>query len=605
MYQPETAAYIQQVSSGYGIAHSLPQYTFEETPLGLSSGGGGSGSGGGAVGGGSYGASGHSHGLGGPGTAGAGGGAGAPGAGLAGALIYTTPIFSTTRGTVGPASGLGAGPFHFHQQAQHHHNGHNQNVNHNHIHAQNHNTIATHHQSVSPHSAVKMESNTDDLAAQEAAARDYQPQPEGPLVGPKTPSTAITEEYAKGDPIYVQKTMALPQTYSHYRPIRGDGSCGWRAIGFGYFETLINRGDKALILAEKARLESLNDYIEKVGGMVLFIFQDMADETFALLQKISETLDDRKQALADLMDAFNEPQISDSIVYHLRLLASAWLKGNREPYADFITSDRGIDGYCESNILANHREMDHISLNLLVDVLLKPTGFVLEVVYLDRSAGPQVNTYRFPEEARNQHPSALGPMIHLLFRPDHYDILYPVDMDLQVHRVASFSHNFQIAPDPVALQDYAAPDLQVLSVIPGYSAPPPGLAPLVDATTGSPLTSYTSSPGSPWMSSPFADPTHQQHQHQAPPAPIPISAPAVVPLQAHPLRFSEYCQLREYTDNDTWREPTFQTTTFKNSHFNVAHYNNPNFQPEEYKPGADEFENLSPRSGGGRKRGSV
>lgn len=74
---------------------------------------------------------------------------------------------------------------------------------------------------------------------------------QGPLVGEKTPSTAITDEYAKADPVYVQKTMvrskvthlswscvsicpiltrlqALPQTYSDYRPIQGDGNCGWR-----------------------------------------------------------------------------------------------------------------------------------------------------------------------------------------------------------------------------------------------------------------------------------------------------------------------------------------------------------------------------------------
>jgi hypothetical protein len=75
-----------------------------------------------------------------------------------------------------------------------------------------------------------MEPNAEDLAAQEAAAREYQPQLEvtahtplilldenprsrslrntqGPLVGRKTPSTAIVEEYAKADPVYVQKTM--------------------------------------------------------------------------------------------------------------------------------------------------------------------------------------------------------------------------------------------------------------------------------------------------------------------------------------------------------------------------------------------------------------
>jgi len=70
--------------------------------------------------------------------------------------------------------------------------------------------------------------------------------PQGPLVGEKRSSHAITEEYAKADPVYVAKTAvstcasslgtllivdkALPQKFSHYRPILGDGNCGWRGM---------------------------------------------------------------------------------------------------------------------------------------------------------------------------------------------------------------------------------------------------------------------------------------------------------------------------------------------------------------------------------------
>jgi hypothetical protein len=132
----------------------------------------------------------------------------------------------------------------------------------------------------------------DDLAAQEAAAREYQPQlqvtcfptsksidelvtaaaaelrpvvlgwanilaaTKGPLIGDKTPSHAITEAYAKADPAFVAKTVvsiveddmlfvklpdsqrstsltrlcvqSLPQTFPQYRPVLGDGNCGWR-----------------------------------------------------------------------------------------------------------------------------------------------------------------------------------------------------------------------------------------------------------------------------------------------------------------------------------------------------------------------------------------
>ncbi|KAK0656283.1 peptidase C65 Otubain-domain-containing protein [Cercophora newfieldiana] len=576
MYQPEPTAFIQ-VPTGYGMCHGLPEYTFEETPLGLNGGGGGYG--------------------GGPGTAGPGGGGG-------GTLIYTTPIFSASSSVVGPAPGPGSS-FQFHHSS-------NASSSTNSTTSPASSVLGRQHR-LSPHShsssAVKMEPNPDDVHAQEAAAREYQPELKGPLVGEKTPSTAITEEYAKADPVYVQKTMALPQTYSHYRPIQGDGNCGWRAIGFSYFETLITSGSKAQVDAESARIESLNSYIETVGGLSPFVFQDMAEETIELFHRISRLMKNRDHALAELSESFNNPELANSILYHLRLLASSWLKGNPDAFAAFITSDLGVTGYSAETIERPNIEIDHLGMTLLVDILLKPAGFVLEVAYLDRSPGSQVNTYRFPEEATNRHASQLGPIIHLLFRPDHYDILYPVEaalpppppppsapVDLQVHRVASFSQGYEITSTPTTLHSYAAAGLHTnpLALIPG------GFDPLPTTLAGSsPISPYAPSPASPWMSTPFVDTIPQEQQA---PIPLPIRTPAPA-QQTHPLRFSEYCQLPEYVDNGTWKEPTFQTSTFKNSHFNVAHYNNPNFQPEEYKPEADDYE-TAPRASG-RKRGSV
>lgn len=188
-------------------------------------------------------------------------------------------------------------------------------------------------------------------------------------------------------------------------------------------------------------------------------------------------------------------------------------------------------------------------------------------------------------------------MIRLLYRPDHYDILYiPEPVNIQVHRVAGFSRSYEIESSPMALHNFSPVDMQTLSLIPGFGVPAPSISPMIE-NTPSPLTTYSPSPVSPWVSSPYVDPIQQ-----APVVPLPMAAPAPAP-QTNPVRFSEYCQLPEYVENNTWREQTLQTTTFKNSHFNVAHYNNPNFQPEEYKPGADDHD--SPPRGGGRKRGSV
>jgi len=381
---------------------------------------------------------------------------------------------------------------------------------------------------------------------------------------------------------------------------------------------LAKGGNKELILSEKQRLEGLNSYIENVGGFQSYVFQDFADETFLLLQKLADLAADPENALTQLFDTFNGAEVANSVMYHFRLLASSYLKGNRERFGAFVPMDAvpaesAVDAYCSTHLERHGVEIEHLGLVLLVDVLLKPAGFALEVAYLDRSPGSEVNTYRFPEEANGQHPSTLGPMIHLLYRPDHYDLLYPTEpiplpapITLQVHRVG-FSQNYDMAATPAAMHSFGAVDFNPLSLIPGYGAPPPGLGSVLD-TSPSPLSTYSTSPVSPWVSSPFPDTPPQQ----VAPVHIPVSAPLnpappvaapmhpTPPLQLHPLRFSEYCQMPEYVENDTWREPSFQTSSFKNSHFNVAHYNNPNFQPEEYKPGDDD---VPPRST--KKRASV
>lgn len=51
---------------------------------------------------------------------------------------------------------------------------------------------------------------------------------QGPLVGERQSSAAITTEYANADPVYRIKTAALPGKYAYFRTCRGDGHCGWR-----------------------------------------------------------------------------------------------------------------------------------------------------------------------------------------------------------------------------------------------------------------------------------------------------------------------------------------------------------------------------------------
>ncbi|KAK1707689.1 peptidase C65 Otubain-domain-containing protein, partial [Colletotrichum lupini] len=453
-----------------------------------------------------------------------------------------------------------------------------------------------------------------DVAAQEAAARDYQPQLEGLLVGDKITSDAITDEYAKADEIYIAKTI----TYSHYRPVQGDGNCGWRAIGFSYFEHLINNGDQHQILGEAARITSLNQYLLNVGGYDRMLFEDMVEETIGLLKDVAQNIANPQLAMDIMVQRFNDQGSSNAIIYHLRLLALSWLKGNVELYEPFIPAETGIIGYC-AEIERPNREIDHLGIILLVQVLLKPINFVLEIAYLDRSPGNQVNIYRFPDEANGQDPATLGPIIYLLYRPDHYDILYksppnPPPLNLQVHRVGSFSHSQEIASVGPPLHSYSL-DYGPLAMLPGFGGPPSGLSSALSSlgspTSTSPLPdAYDPSPQSPWLATPYSGHQiqQQQQQQQTAPAPRPQPQTPARPQQSTPaptkpsqpvdyqLRFSHQCWHLNNTSSAQpsvipgqagFHEPSFTTAMFKNSHFNKAHYNNPHFHPEEWTPDDD------------------
>jgi ubiquitin thioesterase protein OTUB1 len=439
---------------------------------------------------------------------------------------------------------------------------------------------------------------------------------QGLKVGNKILSDAITNEYAKADPVYVEKTIALPQTYSHYRPIQGDGNCGWRAIGFSYFEKLIESGDQAKIEGEVARLMSMNPLLTTMGNYPYW--EEMAEEMLDYMREVAQNVSNPQYAHQLNQDKWNEPGASDSMIYYLRLLVGTFIKNDPAAFEPFITDGSGVAGYCAQQIDIPNREIEEIGVSALVQILLKPAGFVLEVAMLDRSLGSEVNHYRWPEEANGQNEADLGPIIYLLYRPGHYDILYK-SMTTQVLRVSGFTHNTNITTDQADLGQYTTMNFDALSIIPGFSssAAMGGLAQFAPPPPASAAENFSPIQQSPWISS-FPEPLPTPTPRAAPPPPPPIMAspqpptppasisgssamapsPAMgaasgpqssLPLRSaassYHIRFSPV-QLEYDEGKNSFPDSTFQVTTntFKNSIWNRAHYCNPNFHPEEWNP---------------------
>lgn len=60
-----------------------------------------------------------------------------------------------------------------------------------------------------------------------------------------------------------------------------------------------------------------------------------------------------------------------------------------------------------------YHESDHLHITALTTAL----GVTVRVQYMDRGEGGRVNHHDFPEGTK--------PSIYILYRPGHYDILYP------------------------------------------------------------------------------------------------------------------------------------------------------------------------------------
>ncbi|KAJ8429151.1 hypothetical protein Cgig2_010017 [Carnegiea gigantea] len=97
-------------------------------------------------------------------------------------------------------------------------------------------------------------------------------------------------------------------------------------------------------------------------------------------------------------------------------------------YADFTFED--FFAFCKSSVEPMGEESDHVHIIALSDTL----GVPIRVVYLDRSSCDtgvvSVNHHDFiPVGASNvtgvADSAGIKPYITLLYRPGHYDILYP------------------------------------------------------------------------------------------------------------------------------------------------------------------------------------
>lgn len=293
-----------------------------------------------------------------------------------------------------------------------------------------------------------------------------------PLVGDIEPLGSLEAEYRSGNDVFIGKIAAIREGYSSIRRTRGDGNCFFRSFIFGYLEHMVQTKNVAERDAAVTRLLALKQTLADAGYDDLVIDAPL-DLLLGMLRSIEAPTD--TLTLSTLESNLRAEDISNYIVFLLRMITAAEVKRRSEFFAPFIMN-MGVDGFCSRCIDPMGEESDHVQLVALTDALKVP----VRVVYMDRSsagdatasmvhggsiiieereailgegdggsvsvagatsgvgAGSTVNTvasamtavkvdvHDFMPERDGDEDGDGGkePIVHLLYRPGHYDMLY-------------------------------------------------------------------------------------------------------------------------------------------------------------------------------------
>jgi len=171
------------------------------------------------------------------------------------------------------------------------------------------------------------------------------------------------------------------------------------------------------------------------------VIEDFYEEIINLLQEISpQSSKTSDQKVNFLLQQFQSADISNSVVVYLRFLTSAFLKINADDYLPFLMDDPSIlqlenngnpnniqpmDHFCNINVEAMGKESDEIHITALTTILRLPVQIAYLDGHLSSNSSPEVNFHHYPA-VEHDYEFLFDSSITLLYRPGHYDILYPV-----------------------------------------------------------------------------------------------------------------------------------------------------------------------------------
>lgn len=253
--------------------------------------------------------------------------------------------------------------------------------------------------------------NRDELILQQQRDIEKEISDTTPLVSEQLSLNCLNAEYM-GDAIFTKKIEDLSVKYKFIRRTRPDGNCFFRAFAYAYLEHLIENPADYLVFRELA--EKSKEKLVQLG-FPSFTLEDFHEYFMDVIKRVDPSIGSKEDIRNELHKIFNDQGYSDYVVVYLRLLTSGKLQEDADFYQNFIEGNCTIEEFRHQEVEPMYKESDHIHIIALCTAL----NVGVRVEYMDRGEGTTVKAHDFPE--------GMAPKIYLIYRPGHYDILYPKD----------------------------------------------------------------------------------------------------------------------------------------------------------------------------------
>jgi len=207
-----------------------------------------------------------------------------------------------------------------------------------------------------------------------------------------------------GDEVYTAKLQSISTKYGEVRQSRPDGNCFYRCFLYGLFENFVEDPEFKAKVLEK--VDQLKDKL-KEAGYTQFTVDDFYDHFKESLVTLATLKKD------EILPHFFAIQAeTDYLTVFLRIITAAELVSNASFYENFLEGWQSIQAFVKTEVEPMGKEADHLQIISLATAM--QVG--VRVVYMDR--GDTTIEHQFPE--------GLPCKIVMLYRPGHYDLIYPL-----------------------------------------------------------------------------------------------------------------------------------------------------------------------------------